>query len=147
MNNIAYCGMCADIVHRGHINIIKEANKLDCKVMIGLLTDEAICSYKNAPYMNYYEREYILNNIVGVDVIVPQNSLDYSHNLLKYKPKYVIHGDDWLNGVQKNIRNNVERVLSTYGGYIIDVPYTENISSTIIKLQKNKIDWINTPPL
>jgi cytidyltransferase-like protein len=147
MNNIAYCGMCADIVHRGHINIIQEANKLDCKVMIGLLTDEAICSYKSAPYMNYYEREYILNSIVGIDVVVPQNSLDYTHNLLKYKPKYVLHGDDWLSGVQKTIRDNVEKVLSGFGGTIIDVPYTYDISSTIIKSQKDRINRIYNKPL
>jgi len=145
--DIAYCGMCADIIHRGHINLIKEANKLNCKVMIGLLTDEAICSYKSAPYMNYYEREYILNSIIGVDTVVPQNSLDYTFNLLKYKPKYVLHGDDWLTGVQKTIRDNVEKVLSGYGGNIIDIPYTSDISSSLIKLQKDKIDWANhTPP-
>jgi cytidyltransferase-like protein len=146
MNNIAYCGMCADIVHRGHINIIKEANKLDCKVMIGLLTDEAIKSYKHGPYMNYYEREYILNSIVGVDIVVPQNSLDYTFNIMKYKPKYVLHGDDWLIGVQKSIRDNIEQILATYGGHIIDIPYTADISSSLIKLQKDRIDWIDTQP-
>lgn len=144
--DIAYCGMCADIIHRGHINIIKEANKLDCKVMIGLLTDEAICSYKNAPYINYEERKYILNNIVGVDIIVPQNTLDYTENLLKYKPKYVIHGDDWLEGIQKQTRDSVYSTLETYGGIIIDVPYTKNISSSKIKYKKWIEEWKLTIP-
>lgn len=134
MNNVAYCGMCADIIHIGHINIIKEANKLGCsKVIIGLLTDEAICSYKSVPYMAYEHIKIILENIKGIDSIVPQYSLDYTENILLLQAKYVVHGDDWLTGKQKMIRNQVYNLISSYGGQIVDIPYTSGISSTILK--------------
>lgn len=143
MNNISYCGMCADIIHIGHINIINEAQKLGLPVVIGLLTDEAICSYKNPPLMAFEQRELIITHIKGVDLVVPQNTLDYTENLLKYKPKYVVHGDDWLNGVQKTIRDKVYNTLQTYGGSIIDIPYTQNISSSQIKYNKGMEEWKN----
>jgi len=143
MNNISYCGMCADIIHVGHINILTEAKKLGLPIVIGLLTDEAICSYKNPPLMSFDQRKLILENIKDVDSVVPQNTLDYTENLLKYKPKYVIHGDDWLSGIQKNIRDKVCNTLQTYGGSIIDVPYTQNISSSHIKYDKAMEEWKN----
>lgn len=135
-NNVTYCGMCADILHIGHINIINQAKKLGLPVVIGLLTDEAICSYKNPPLINFGQRKIILEHIKGVYEVVPQNTLDYTKNLLQYKPKYVIHGDDWLTGIQKQTRDNVYKILNTYGGTIIDVPYTKNISSSKIKYDK-----------
>lgn len=126
--------MCADIIHVGHINIIKQANQLKCsKVVVGLLTDEAICSYKTPPYMRYEHRKTIIENIVGVNDVIPQHTLDYTNNLLLLKPKYVVHGDDWLNGIQKPIRDKVYSILNSYGGQIIDIPYTKNISSTLTK--------------
>lgn len=147
MNNIAYCGMCADIIHVGHINIIKEANKLDCdKVIIGLLTDGAICSYKSPPYMIYEDRKIIVENIIGVDTIIPQHTLDYTDNILLLKPRYVVHGDDWLDGIQKLIRDKVNNLVNLYGGKIIDIPYTKNISSSYIKNIKGIEEWKNTQP-
>ena len=140
INNITYCGMCADILHIGHINIINEAKKLNLPIIVGLLTNEAITSYKNPPYMSFENRKIILENIKGIYMVVPQNTLDYTENLLKYKPKYVVHGDDWLSGVQKNTRDKVLQIVQTYGGHIIDVPYTKNISSSSIKMEK----WKNT---
>jgi phosphoenolpyruvate phosphomutase / 2-hydroxyethylphosphonate cytidylyltransferase len=123
--------MCADIIHIGHINLIKEAKKYG-KVMVGLLTDSAIASYKRTPLMNYEQRKIIVENIVGVDEVVAQDTLDYIPNLLKIKPKYVVHGDDWKEGVQKNTRQRVIDTLSVWGGELIEVPYTKNISSTLI---------------
>lgn len=148
MNDIVYCGMCADILHIGHINIIKEANKLECsQVIVGLLTDDAICSYKSPPYMIYEHRKIVVENITGVTCVIPQNTLDYTDNILLLKPKYIVHGDDWLKGTQKPVRDKAEKLLSTYGGKIIDIPYTSNISSTYIKNLKLMKDWNNTKPL
>lgn len=145
-NNVTYCGMCADLIHIGHINIINEAQKLGLPLMIGLLTDEAICSYKNPPLITFEQRELIIKHIKGVDQVVPQNTLDYTENLLKYKPKYVVHGDDWLTGIQKQTRDSVYSTLETYGGTIIDVPYTKDISSSKIKYEKWIEDWKLTIP-
>ena len=89
-----YVGLSADILHEGHINILKIAKKLG-KVYVGLLTDQAISTYKKIPYLDYSQREVVLKNIKYVDKIIPQNTLDYTNNLIKLKPDYVVHGDDW----------------------------------------------------
>lgn len=146
MRQLAYCGMCADIIHVGHINIIRAAQALNCKVMIGLLTDEAICSYKLQPYMSYEHRKQILEHIRGVDEVVPQATLDYTTNLRLYRPKYVVHGDDWKTGVQLPARNAVIAALAEYGGELVEVPYTPNISSSIVKNTAAIQQWADTIP-
>ena len=98
-----YVGMSADLVHQGHINIIKEAAALG-DVTVGLLTDAAIATYKRLPYLSYDQRKIVIENISGVKAVVPQESLDYVSNLRKYKPDIVVHGDDWKTGVQSKTR-------------------------------------------
>ena len=95
-----YVGMSADLIHPGHLNIIKEASKLG-EVIVGLLTDKAIASYKRLPTMNYDQRYLVIKNIKGVSSVVPQSSLDYVPNLKKIKPDYVVHGDDLKKGPTK----------------------------------------------
>jgi phosphoenolpyruvate phosphomutase len=121
--------MSADLVHPGHLNIIKEAKKLG-EVTIGLLTDEAIASYKRLPYMEYELRKEVVENIKGVNEVVPQTTLDYRPNLKKMKPDFVVHGDDWKEGVQSQTRKQVIDTLEEWGGKLVEVPYTEGISST-----------------
>ena len=124
-----YIGMSADLIHKGHLNIIAEGSKLG-KVIIGLLTDEAIASYKRLPLITFKERKTIVENLKGVDKVVPQTTLDYVPNLMKLKPDYVVHGDDWKSGVQKEIRQRVIKVLNEWGGELVEPKYTEGISST-----------------
>ena len=126
-----YIGMSADLLHPGHINIIKEATKLG-SVTIGLLTDSAIASYKRLPYMDYEQRKLVIENIKDVDCVIPQNTLDYREILEKIRPNYVVHGDDWKEGVQKNTRQQVINVLKKWNGELIEIPYTKGISSTKI---------------
>lgn len=127
--NKVYIGMSADVVHPGHLNIINEARKLG-EVTVGLLTDEAIASYKRLPYMTYEQRKIVVENIKGVSNVIPQTTLDYVPNLEKLKPDFVVHGDDWKEGVQQKIRQRVIDALTQWGGKVIDVPYTKGISST-----------------
>lgn len=124
-----YIGMSADLIHQGHLNIIAEGRKLG-KVIIGLLTDEAIASYKRLPLIAFDERKLILENLKGVDEVVPQTTLDYIPNLIKIKPDYVVHGDDWKTGVQREVRERVINTLSEWGGELVEPKYTEGISST-----------------
>ena len=124
-----YVGMSADLIHHGHLNIIKEAKKLG-KVIIGLLTDEAIASYKRLPLIPYDQRKIIVENIKGVDEVVTQETLDYVPNLRKIKPDYVVHGDDWRNGVQKETRQRVIDALNGWGGQLVEPEYTEGVSSS-----------------
>ena len=137
-----YVGLSVDIIHEGHINILKIANKLG-EVTVGLLTDEAIASYKNIPHLDYKRRKIIIQNIKYVKKVIPQNTLSYVPNLNLIKPDYVVHGDDWKTGVQKKTRSDVIKTLKKWSGKLIEPKYTKNISSTIIK---NKILEIGTLP-
>ncbi len=128
-SKIVYVGMSADLVHPGHLNIIKIAAKYG-EVIVGLLTDAAIASYKRMPYMEYEMRKQIMESIKGVSRVVPQNTLDYSPNLRALKPNYVVHGDDWREGVQRETRRKVIEVLSEWQGELIEVPYTHGVCST-----------------
>ena len=124
-----YIGMSADLIHKGHLNIIRTGSELG-QVIVGLLTDEAIASYKRLPLIAFEERKMIVENLKGVREVIPQNTLDYTDNLKKIKPDYVVHGDDWKNGVQKKVRDKVINVLSKWGGELIEPKYTEGVSST-----------------
>jgi len=124
-----YAALSADLIHPGHINIIQEAQKLG-DLTIGLLTDKAIASYKRIPYMTYEQRLEVIKNIKGVSIVIAQDTLDYRPNLKKLKPDFVVHGDDWKEGIQSRTRQNVIDCISDWGGELIEIPYTQNISST-----------------
>ena len=137
-----YIGMSADIIHTGHLNIIKKGAELG-EITIGLLTDKAIASYKRLPHLTYEQRKEILNSIKGVSKVIRQESLDYTDNLKLIKPDFVVHGDDWKEGIQKSTRKRVINTLKEWGGVVIDVPYTKGINSTILQ---EKIKEIGTTP-
>src|SRR3989344_8926105 len=139
---VAYVAMSADLVHPGHLNIIKEGAKLG-EVVIGLLTDSAIASYKRLPYMSYEQRRTIVENIKGVARAIPQTTLDYRPNLTELKPDYVVHGDDWKQGVQRETRRQVIETIKRWGGKLIEPEYTRNISSTALN---NALKEIGTTP-
>ena len=126
---VVYIGMSADLIHQGHLNIIAEGKKLG-KVIIGLLTDEAISSYKRLPLIGFNERKIIVANLKGVAKVIPQKTLNYIPNLLKFKPDYVVHGDDWKAGVQKEVRQQVIDTLAIWGGKLVEPKYTAGVSST-----------------
>ncbi len=142
MNKRVYVAMSADIIHPGHLNIIKEASKLG-DVTVGVLTDAAIASYKRLPYMNYEQRAAVVAALKGVKEVIPQEQLDYIPNLLKLKPDYVVHGTDWREGVQAKTRQGVIDTLAQWGGQLVEPEYTPGISST----QLNKaIREVGTTP-
>lgn len=135
---MVYVAMSVDLVHPGHLNIINHANNLG-NVTIGLLTDKAISSYKKPPVMDYKDRFKIVSSLKGVVKVVSQNTLDYETNLKKLKPDFVVHGDDWRKGPQKNIRKKVIEVLKKWNGKLIEVPYTKGYSSNKINSMLNDI--------
>lgn len=124
--------MSADILHPGHINILKIASSYG-EVTVGLLTDHAISSYKKIPLMSYEERYKVIEGLKYVSKIVKQETLDYTDNLMNLKPDYVVHGDDWTTGIQKNVRQKVIDTLKNWDGELIEVPYTDGVSSSSIK--------------
>jgi len=121
--------MCADVIHPGHLNIINTARELG-KVVVGLLTDEAISSYKRQPFFSFEERKALVEHIKGVDEVVTQDTLDYVDNLRKFRPDFVVHGDDWKEGVQNETRQRVIDALAEWGGELVEPEYTAGVSST-----------------
>lgn len=139
---IVYVGMSADIIHPGHLNILHEAAKYG-RVIVGVLTDEAIASYKRLPYLNYEQRSLVVSNLKGVSEVIPQTTLDYRPNLERVRPDFVVHGDDWKTGVQAKTRQQIIEKLAEWGGQVIDVPYTKGISSTMLN---ERLKEIGTTP-
>ena len=115
MAKTVYLGMIGDIMHPGLINIINEGAKYG-DVMVGLFTDKAIATHKRLPYLNYEQRKNVIENIKGVSKVVPQDEWSYVENLKKYKPDYIIHGDDWQQGPAKYLREEVFKVMEAQGG-------------------------------
>ena len=130
-NKLVYVGMGADLLHPGHLNIIATAAKYG-EVIIGLLTDSAVVKFSRLPYMTYEQRKIIMQSVKGVSEVVMQDTLDYTQNLEKIKPDFVVHGDDWKVGVQAEIRKKVIQTLKQWDGKLIEVPYTQGISSSMI---------------
>lgn len=120
-----YMCFSTDIIHGGHISIIKKAQKYG-KLIIGVLSDEAVTSYKRMPLVPDTERKLMFQNIAGVYKVVDQATLSYRENLEKFKPDFVVHGDDWCTGFQKPIRDEVVSILASYGGRLIEFPYADD---------------------
>ncbi len=124
-----YLGMTADIIHPGIVNIVHQAS-LHGEVLVGLLTDSAIAPYKRLPYLSYEQRKQVAESLKGVTRVVPQEEWSYVPNLIKYKPDYIIHGDDWKTGILSKVREDVYRVMKEWGGGVIEIPYTQGINSS-----------------
>lgn len=120
-----YMCFSTEYIHSGHISIINKARRLG-RLIIGVLSDEAVSSYKRFPLIPYEERKALIENIAGVERVVAQDTLSYANNLRELKPTYVVHGDDWKDGFQKPIRQEVCDVLAEYGGQLIEYPYSDS---------------------
>ena len=135
---IVFVPMACDLIHEGHINILANASKYG-RVVVGLLTDDAISVYKPLPLLNYSRRLKIIKSMKFVDSVVKTTDWDYKKSLENLKPKYVVHGDDWKSNNQRKVRENVLKQIKSWKGTLIEIPYTKGISSTLIKkvLRKN----------
>lgn len=120
-----YTCFTTDVIHEGHLNIINEAKKYG-ELTVGVMTDEALVRFDRFPTISFEERFEMIKNIPGVDHVVVQREVDYDEVINALHPDYVIHGDNWQEGPMKALRDNVEKLLDTYGGKIIDIPYTYN---------------------
>ena len=120
-----YMCFSTDMIHSGHINIIRKAEKLG-DLTIGVLSDEAIASFKRYPLMPFEERKILFENITGVKNVVEQKELSYKSILNELKPDIVVHGDDWREGFQKPIRDEVVEILNSYGGELVEFPYNKD---------------------
>ena len=129
---IVYVPLAVDILHEGHINIIKTAKKYG-NVVVGLLTDKAIAQYKELTILNFNEREVLVKNLSYVDKVIAQDNYDYESILNQIKPDYFVHGDDWKNNVQANQRSELLKLIKNWKGKVLEFKYTKDISSSKIK--------------
>ncbi len=143
-SRMVYMCFSTDVIHSGHIAIIKKAKHLG-KLIIGVLSDEAVASYKRYPLLPYSERKVMLENIAGVYKVVEQNTLSYKDNLTIYQPDIVVHGDDWTDGVQKSIRDEVVSILASYGGKLVEYPYS--VSEKYEELEKRARMELSSPDI
>lgn len=139
-----YLALSADLLHHGHMNVLTKAASLG-DITIGLMTDSAIAKYKRLPNLSYDQREIIVKGLKGVSDVIPQNTMDYSENLRKVKPDYVVHGDDWRQGIQREQRNQVIEVLEEWGGELIEVPYTDEVK--LFDLERSILEVGTTPTI
>jgi phosphoenolpyruvate mutase len=126
-----YIAMSADVITPSHVNLIQEARMMG-DVVVGLLIDSAIASYQRLPYMHYEQRKVILENIIGVKEVVPQDSLDYVPNLLTIKPDFVLHRDDWNTGVIRESRQRIINTLKQWGGELVDSDHRPGITASAL---------------
>ncbi|MBQ2315115.1 MAG: phosphoenolpyruvate mutase [Treponema sp.] len=131
MSKSVYLGMTADIIHPGIINIINEGAKYG-ELTVGLLTDSAIVTHKRLPYLNYEQRRAVVESIKGVARVVPQEEWSYVPNLRRYRPDFIIHGDDWKTNYLSKIREEVYEAMKEWGGQVIEIPYTQGINSSAL---------------
>ena len=124
-NRIVYMCFSTDMVHSGHIAVIRKARKLG-KLVVGVMSDDAVASFKRKPLLPFEDRKSLFENIKGVHRVIEQKTLSYAETLRSLKPAYVVHGDDWRDGIQKAIRSEVTDVLAEYGGILVEYPYTQD---------------------
>lgn len=129
-----YMCFATDILHSGHIAILKKAKRLG-KLMIGVLSDKAVAGYKRFPLLPYEERRAMLESLAGVSRVVEQRTLSYRENLETFRPDFVVHGDDWDSGFQKPIRDEVVSVLASYGGRLVEFPYAQDEKYQALELR------------
>ena len=144
MTDLVYVAMVGDVIHPGNLNVINKAMEYG-EVMVGLMTDAAVAEHEPLPYLSYEQREIIVSNIKGVSKVVRQDSWSGADNIRKYKPKYVVHGDDWKFGSKSIAREAVFAAVKEIGGEVIEIPYTQGINTSVIDTARREFG--TTPEL
>ena len=138
MKKTVYISLTADSIHHGHMKLFETARKYG-DIIIGLLSDKAVAEHKRIPYLNFEQRKKILINFKGVKSVIVQNEWDYSKNIKSLKPDFLVHGDDWKTGHMSEIRRKVLKIMKSYGGKLIEIPYTKGVSSSALINHLNQI--------
>ena len=138
MKKTVYISLTADSIHHGHMKLFETARKYG-DIIIGLLSDKAVAEHKRIPYLNFEQRKKILINFKGVKSVIEQNEWDYSKNIKSLKPDFLVHGDDWKTGHMSEMRRKVLKIMKSYGGKLIEIPYTKGVSSSALTNHLNQI--------
>ena len=124
--------MAADIIHYGHIRLIQRAHKYGT-IIIALMTNKGLKTYKKKPVFNYLQRKEIISSIKYVSYVIPLDGLKYLELAENLKSEFFVHGTDWKSGPQKNVRKKLIIKVNEWGGKVVEIPYTKNISSSAIR--------------
>ncbi len=124
-NRRVYMCFSSDMLHGGHMAILRRAAGLG-RLTVGVLSDAAVASYRRFPLLPFEERKTLFASIKGVERVVEQPELSYRSTLLALKPDIVVHGDDWRQGFQKPLREETLDVLASYGGRLVEFPYSKD---------------------
>ncbi len=141
-NRTVYMCFSSDVLHSGHLSIIRKAARLG-KLIIGVLSDNAVISYKRYPLLPFEERKAMFESIAGVWKVVEQDKLSYRDNIRRLRPDFVVHGDDWQSGFQKPVRDEVVSELASYGGRLVEYPYSKDEKYRI--LEKRAVSELSLP--
>lgn len=120
-----YTCFCTEVIHEGHLNILRQARRYG-SVIVGALSDRALIRYNRFPSIPQEERVRLYRSLEGVGNVVIQDDMLYEDVLSLIRPDYVIHGDNWKTGPEAAIRRQVVQKLEAMGGELIEVPYTSS---------------------
>tara|TARA_Y100000589_G_scaffold210316_1_gene198403 strand:+ start:3838 stop:5157 length:1320 start_codon:yes stop_codon:yes gene_type:complete len=129
-----YVSLIADLLHAGHMKVLKKAASLG-EVTVGLITLKAAGELNDIPYLDYGKRKEVIENVSFVSSVIPQDTASYKENLELLKPDYVVHGDNWKCNHLKKYRDEVTETLAQWGGELVEIPYSLDISDAQIKQQ------------
>ena len=136
-NKKVYTCFCTDVIHEGHLNIIRKAKELG-SVTVGVLCDSEMVRYNRFPMKSLQERIDMIKAIPEVDNVIVQNQIMYYEVVRELRPDYIVHGDNWSSSAMTAIKNNITNLLAEYGGELIEVPYTFNEQIQKIDRQMNE---------
>ena len=120
-----YTCFCTDVIHEGHLNILKRAGEYG-EVYVGVLSDAAMVGFNRFPTIPIEQRMEIVRQTGLAKEVLLQQEIMYDQVIEKLRPDYVVHGDNWSNGPEKVIRENVINNLEKFGGELVEIPYTYN---------------------
>lgn len=133
-----YVSLIADLLHAGHVNILKEASKLG-DVTVGLLTLSACGELNDVPYLGYDNRELVIKSLSSVKEVIPQDTASYKKNLESLRPDYIVHGDNWQTTDQKKYRDEAVVILKQWNGKLVEIPYSSDINDLKVKDEMTKL--------
>ena len=120
-----YTCFCTDVIHEGHLNILREAARYG-DVYVGVLSDGAMVGFNRFPTISLKERMEIVKETGLVHEVLVQDEIAYDQIMESLRPDYIVHGDNWKEGPENFIRENVLQNIKRWGGELIEVPYTYN---------------------
>lgn len=120
-----YTCFCTDVIHEGHLNILREAARFG-DVYVGVLSDGAMVGFNRFPTISLEERMKIVKETGLVNEVLVQDEIIYDRVMESLRPDYIVHGDNWKEGPENFIRENVLHNIKKWGGELIEVPYTYN---------------------